>query len=148
MLALKGKLEMVEEQIERQNAKTIIVIQAVMRMRPTASMDDYMSVIRGELGKKDQCQGLLLLGYYCLEEHERVENFLPLYWTHMTSEEPEKLSLLISLKITTDFFVKYDFSGFTLEEKDSEEPFAFEGYLKKLSQLVLSSDPEIRILAL
>lgn len=56
-----------------------------MRMRPTASMDDYMSVIRGELGKKDQCQGLLLLGYYCLEEPERIENFLPLYWTHLTN---------------------------------------------------------------
>jgi len=76
---------MIEEEIERQNAKTIIVIEAVMRMRPTASMDDYMSVIRGELGKKDQCQGLLLLGYYCLEEPERIENFLPLYWTHLTN---------------------------------------------------------------
>jgi hypothetical protein len=112
MNALHAKFNMIEEQIENQNAKTIIVIQAIMRLRPTASMDDYMLVIREELAKKDQTQGLLLLGYYCLEEQERAENFLPLYWAHLANPEARKLPILIALKVTTDFFVKFDFTNY------------------------------------
>ncbi len=44
--ALQGKLAMIEEQIERQNAKTIIIIQTIMRLRPQASMNDYMPIIK------------------------------------------------------------------------------------------------------
>lgn len=106
---------MIEEQIERQNLKTIIIIQTIMRLRPQASMDDYMPIIKQELSKTDQSEGLILLAFYCLEEQDRAENFLPLYWAHLANPNPTKLSLLIALKVTSDFFVKYDFTLFTTE---------------------------------
>lgn len=66
MGALQAKLAMIEEQLQKQNAKTITVIQTIVRLRPGSRMDDYMPIIKEELSKKDQAQGLILLAYYCL----------------------------------------------------------------------------------
>ena len=67
MNALQAKVTMIEEQLSRQNAKTILIIKTIIRLRPTASMDDYMAIVRQELAKTDQSEGLLLLAIYCLE---------------------------------------------------------------------------------
>lgn len=72
MNALRVKLEMIEEQISIQNAKTIIIIKTLLRLKPSLHMEDYMMIIRKELSQSDQTNGLLLLGYYCLEEHDKV----------------------------------------------------------------------------
>ena len=107
---------MIEQQIERQGAKIVVITQALVRLKPNTNMEEYMAIIREELAKKDQTSGLLLLGYYCLEEQSRVENFLPLYWAHLVNADTTRLSLLISLKVITDFFVKYDFMDFAIAE--------------------------------
>ena len=77
---------------------------------------------------------------------------MPLYWAHIANAETNKLALLISLKVTTDFFVKFDFSHFKAADKEAEEeeesPFEYGSYLSKLQKFVISSDPDIRILAI
>jgi hypothetical protein len=70
--ALQSKLENIETQLEHQSAKTKVVILTIMKLRSSASMEDYMPVVKEELAKKDQSQGLLLLGLYCLEEQDRA----------------------------------------------------------------------------
>lgn len=77
-------------------------------------MDDFMPIIKEDLAKADQSQGLFLLGLYCLDEAERVERFIPLYWMHLMAEERVKLHLLVSLKVTCDFLVKFDLSKVTI----------------------------------
>lgn len=44
--ALRGKLALIEHNLAMQNAKTIIMIQTIMRLRHNASMDDYMPIIK------------------------------------------------------------------------------------------------------
>ena len=39
--------------MESQIAKTKIVITTIMRLRPTASMEDYMSIVKEELSNKE-----------------------------------------------------------------------------------------------
>ena len=36
------------------------------------AIDDFMPIIKEDLAKKDQSQGLILLGLYCLEGLDRV----------------------------------------------------------------------------
>ena len=144
MNALKEKLELIQQQISRQNAKTIILIQTLLRLKPTASLEDYMMIIRKQLAQPDQTQGLLLLGYYCLEEQDRAENFLPIYWVNIANPDASKLALLISLKVTIDFFAKFDFTEFKpLENSGSDEfeAFQYESYLRKLQEFVIDGDP-------
>lgn len=93
-----------------EGVKTRSIIMTLNRLRAGISMDDFMPVIKEDLGKRDQSQGLILLGLYCLDEAERVERFMPIYWLHIITEERFKLHLLVSLKVTTDFLVKFDLS--------------------------------------
>ena len=104
-----------------QDAKTIILIKTLLRLKPTLKMDDYLMIIRKKLAQPDQTNGLLLLGHYCLEEHERVENFLPIFWANIVNPDANKLAVLISLKVTADFFVKYDFTEFKAAQSSSDE---------------------------
>jgi hypothetical protein len=76
-------------------------------------MDDFLPFIQQDLAKNDQSQGLILLGLYCLEGQDRVEGFLTLYWMHIIADRRIKLHLMVSLKVTTDFMVKFDLSKLT-----------------------------------
>ena len=64
--SLENKLVGIEEQLQRQNTKTRLIILTLSRLRSTTSMDDFLPVIKEDLAKKDQSQGLILLGLYCL----------------------------------------------------------------------------------
>ena len=47
---------------------------------------------------------------------------MPIYWVNIANPDARKLALLISLKVTTDFFAKFDFTEFkALENSGSEE---------------------------
>lgn len=41
---------------------------------------------------------------------------MPLYWVHLSSPERIKIHLLVSLKATTDFMVKFDLSKINFNE--------------------------------
>ncbi len=74
---------------------------------------------------------------------------MPLYWLHITgnpNNERIKPHLMVSLKATTDFMVKFDLSK--LAYNGEENPFSYHKYIKKMLELVLDSDPDIRILAI
>ena len=144
--SLRGKLRDIEEQLEIEGIKTRSIILILNRLRPTLSMDDFMPVIKEDLARPDQSQGLILLGLYCLEELKRVETFLPLYWIHISAEEKDriKLHLMVALKATTDFMVKFDLSAIAYDN----DGFTCEKYLRKMQDLVLDSDGDIRILAI
>lgn len=64
--SLENKLNNIEEQLERESTKTRLIILTLSRLRSTTSMDDFLPVIKEDLAKKDQSQGLILLGLYCL----------------------------------------------------------------------------------
>jgi hypothetical protein len=64
--SLENKLNNIEEQLERENTKTRLIILTLSRLRSSTSMDDFLPVIKEDLSKKDQSQGLILLGLYCL----------------------------------------------------------------------------------
>ena len=81
------------------------------RLKPNNSIDDYMPVIRDELTKVDQSQGLILLALYCLENSERQYTFLPLYWNHLSSPDSTLMHLMCSLKAMTDFAIHTDLSS-------------------------------------
>jgi hypothetical protein len=68
-----------------EGVKTRSIILILNRLRSGISMDDFMPVIKEDLAKTDQSQGLILLGLYCLDEVSRVERFMPLYWMHIIS---------------------------------------------------------------
>lgn len=122
--SLKAKLAEIEEQLLVEGVKTRSIILILNRLRAGTSMDDFMPVIKEDLAKADQSQGLLLLGLYCLDEAARVERFMPLYWMHIIAEEREKLHLLVSLKATTDFLVKFDLSKLTTAHQDPSKAFS------------------------
>ena len=65
--SLKIKLRSIEDQLELEGSKTRSIIVILNRLRSTISMDDFMPIIKEDLGKVDQSQGLILLGLYCLE---------------------------------------------------------------------------------
>jgi hypothetical protein len=79
-----------------------------------------------------------------------VEKFLSLYWTHIITSTGEriKIHLLVSLKATTDFMVKFDLSKLTIRHEHPEKTFTHERYIRKLMELALDSDGDIRILAI
>ena len=49
MNALKGKLSMIENQILMQDAKTVVLIKTLLRLKPSLKMDDYIMIIRKKL---------------------------------------------------------------------------------------------------
>jgi hypothetical protein len=73
---------------------------------------------------------------------------MPLYWMHITAEERCKLHLLVSLKATTDFMVKFDLSKLTIPHEDPGKVFTHERYIRRLLDLVLDSDADVRILTI
>lgn len=54
----------------------------------------------------------------------------------------------MSLKATTDFMVKFDLSKLTIRHEHPEKTFTHERYIRKLMELALDSDGDIRILAI
>jgi len=63
---LKGKIRAIDDQLDTQNSKSKLIITSISRLKPNASIDDYMPIIREELVKTDQSQGLFMLALYCL----------------------------------------------------------------------------------
>lgn len=137
--------------MERDNTKSRNIILAISRLKHNANMEDYLPRIKEELQKADQSNGLLLLGLYCLESCEKVLMFLPLYWRHLNEEDiannTKKSQLLVSLKVVTDFVVKFDLlrRDPLVEEAENYSP---DLYLKNLLRLTLYGDPEVKILAI
>ena len=111
---LRGKVSSIDEQLERESTKTKLIIMGLSRLQPNNSIDDYMPIIREELSKADQSQGLILLGLYCLESTERQQTFIPLYWTHLCSPNSTPMHLMSSLKAMTDFAIRTDLSALPL----------------------------------
>ena len=74
----------------------------------------FMSIIKEELNKEDKANGLLLLGLYCLENHDKVTQFWNVFWEHIENHSIEgynKNHLLVSLKVVIDFIVKFNCLG-------------------------------------
>ena len=115
------------------------------RLKPSNAIDDYMPVIREELTKADQSQGLILLALYCLDNTDRLQNFLPLYWTHLSSPASTHPHLMASLKAMTDFAIRLDLTSISLSEDCS---FTYSLFLSRVMELMLTERSSLRIMAI
>lgn len=108
---LRAQLKEVQQLIEQDSEKTRKVLMCISRLRYNCDLEIFMSIIKQQLSKEDKANGLLLLGLYCLENHEKVTIFWRVFWEYISSPDVEgynKNHLLVSLKVVIDFIVKFN----------------------------------------
>jgi predicted DNA-binding ribbon-helix-helix protein len=94
-----------------------------------------------------------LLGLYCLENIDKVQTFWKVYWDILRSarenlDNNEKNELLVAIKATTDFIVKFN----SLSREDFHpleiEDFNSDIFMSVMIKLILHQDAEVRILSI
>lgn len=127
------------------------MLLSISRLRHSCNLESYLVIIREELSKEDKSNGLILLGLYCLENMEKVETFWKTYWDYLSATCTDHISTnhqLISIKVVTDFIVKFNSLSQPQFAPEEMEDFNSDMFMQCMVKLILSKDGEVRILAI